>query len=190
MKNIFLLAFLAFTQVTLTAQIEESGSANFMVEFEKFEPPTQELIKSFEGKAPMQFLAPDVNGEEQFLGSFKGKTVFVYFFNRACDMCTSQVSSLNLLQQELGDKLKIIAIGDGSKDEMKLFSEQQGIEYSVLYNGRLLGEAAYGIELGYPRLFIVDESGITRHVLPEEAFTDASQTYLQLKNLYNLVNAK
>ncbi len=185
-----LFTLLIFLPVCLIAQIEDSESANFLVEFEKFQPPTQEMIKSFEGSAPMQFLAPDIEGEEQFLGNYKGETVFIYFFNRDCITCTEQISSLNLLQNELQGKLKIIAFGDESKEDLKSFKDEQGIEYTLMYNGKLLGEAAYGIELGYPRLFVVDKEGITRHVIPSEAFTDSSKTYVQLKNLYDLVNSK
>ena len=101
-----------------------------------------------------------------------------------------KVSSLNLLQEAYGSDLRIIAIGDESKEELTLYKEQLGIEYPVLYQGKLLGEAAFGIEMGYPRLFVVDPKGITRHVLPAEAFTEVDKTYLMLNNLYKLVNAK
>ncbi|GLR16628.1 hypothetical protein GCM10007940_12430 [Portibacter lacus] len=176
--------------MSILAQISESEDAIFQVEFEQFKPSNQDQIREFEGKAPMQFLAPDVNGEEQFLGNFKGKTVFVYFFNQQCGICKEQVSAFNLMQEEKGNDLKIIAIGDGSKEELKTYQETHGINYSVLYNGKMLGEAAYGIEMGYPRLFVLDDEGIARHVLPEEAFVEASKTYLMLENLYKLVNSK
>ncbi len=176
--------------ISLFGQIADSENAVFEVEFEKFSPSNQDQIREFEGKAPMQFLAPDINGEEQYLGTFKGQTVFVYFFNTACELCVQQASALNLIQEEKMGKLKIIAIGDETKAELQTYTKEQGINYTVLYNGKMLGEAAYGIEMGYPRLFAIDKDGITRQVIPEEAFPDAEKTYLMLNKVYDLVNAR
>ena len=174
--------------ISAYSQIEESREANFLVEFEKFEPAVQDVIKSLEGAQAMPFLAPDINGVETFLGDFKGQIVFIYFFNKSNLITAQHVASLNLLQSELAGKLKIISIGEGTKEEIKDYALAQGIEFSVLYKGRLLGEAAYGIELGNPRLFVVDKNGKISHVIPEAGFTDPKNTYLQLKNLFNLVS--
>lgn len=176
------------TCLSAFAQIEDSEESNFLVEFEKFEPAVKDVIKSLEGATAMPFLAPDINGVETFLGDYKGQIVFIYFFNRANPITVQHVASLNLLQSELTGKLKIISIGEGTKEEMKDFALAQGIEYSVLYKGRLLGEAAYGMELGNPRLFVVDKNGKISHVIPEAGFSDPNNTYLKLMNLFNLVN--
>jgi len=175
--------------MSIFGQIQNSEQAVFAVEFDKFKPSNQDQIREFEGKAPMPFHAPDIDGNEQDIRAMLGKTVFIYFFNTDCGVCEQQISSLNLLQKELGDKIRIIAIGDENKEELISYKKAQGITYPVLYKGRLLGEAAFGIEMGYPRLFVIDKKGITRHVLPEEAFTEVDKTYLMLENLYKLVNA-
>lgn len=176
--------------MSLYGQIEESETAIFEVTFDEFKPSNQDQIREFEGKPPMQFLAPDIFGEEQFLGDYKGKTVFIYFFNTDCELCDKQTTALNLMQEEKKGDLKIIAIGDESKEDLLLYKKERGIDYTLMYNGKMLGEAAYGIEMGYPRLFVVDEFGITRQVLPAEAFSDPDRTYLLLSNLYDLVNAR
>ncbi|WP_235299163.1 TlpA disulfide reductase family protein [Portibacter marinus] len=188
MKQILylLLSLLAFA---VNAQIEESETAIFEVKFEKFKPSTQDQIRAFEGTKPMQFMAPDVTGEEQYLLNYLGKTVFIYFFNTDCEICEKQTAALNLIQdQKIGD-LKVIAIGDESQHDLLLYKKERGINYTILYNGKMLGEAAYGIEMGYPRLFVVDEFGVIQHVLPAEAFEDPDRTYLKLSNLFDLVNS-
>lgn len=189
MKKI-LICVLALSTFSLSGQIEESETAIFEVKFEEFKPSNKAMIREFEGKPPMQFKAPDVTGEEVFLSDLEGKTVFIYFFNTDCEMCDKQTSALNLIQEEKKGELKVVAIGDESKEDLLLYKKERGIDYTVLYNGKMLGEAAYGIEMGYPRLFVVDEFGVTRHVLPAEAFEDADRTYLKLSNLYDLVNSK
>jgi len=186
-----IILLILFSSATLVyGQIEESETAIFEVKFEQFQPSNQDQIREFEGSKPMPFQAPDIDGDLQFLGDYEGQTVFIYFFNTECEMCEKQTSALNLIQEAKRGKLKVIAIGDESSEDLLLYSKERGIDYTVLYNGKMLGEAAYGIEMGYPRLFVVDQFGVIQHVLPAEAFKDADRTYLMLNNLYDLVNAK
>jgi succinylglutamate desuccinylase len=97
------------------------------------------------------------------------------------------VASLNLLNSEEKDRLQIISFADEAKAEAALLAEQNGIEFPVLTNGKLLGEAAYGIELGYPRLFAIDAEGKVTTVIPQAALDGKSDIYLQLKDLLDKV---
>lgn len=189
LMKLLTLSICMFFCASIFGQIQDSKEAVFEVEFEKFSPSNQDQIREFVGKAPMPFHAPDIEGNEQDIRQLMGKTVFIYFFNTTCNVCEDQISALNLINEEYGEDLHIIAIGDESKNELLLYKEQQGINYPILYQGKLLGEAAFGIEMGYPRLFVVDKKGITQQVLPEEALLDTEKTYLMLDNLYKLVNA-
>jgi len=42
---------------------------------------------------------------------------------------------------------------------------------------------AYGSELGNPRMFLIDEFGIIKAVLPEEAFVDNSKLLISLESI-------
>ena len=185
MKTIFTF-ILAFFFVSFLAQAQDERGI-FEITFDEFSPPTQDLIMSFEGKEPMQFLANDIKGEEYYLKNFKGKVVFVYFWKGDCATCLSQVSSLNLLNSEEKDRLQIISFVDEGKEDASLLAQQNGVEFPVLTNGKLLGEAAYGIELGYPRLFAIDTDGKVTTVIPQAALDGKADIYLQLKDLLDKV---
>lgn len=191
MRTSIILAFicLGFTCTFVQAQ-EQSEETFFEVTFDAFSPPTQDLIRSFEGKEPMPFLAKDVDGVEHFLKDYKGKVVFIYFWNGQCADCLSQVASLNLLQKEEKNRLQIISFVDEAREEATLLAKSNGVEFPVLTNGELLGEAAYGIELGYPRLFALDEEGKVIQVLPEDTLKGKGDIYLQLKSLLNKIANK
>lgn len=187
MKNILVLFFLVISFYSFAQEKNESGF--FEVTFDEFSLPTKDLINSLENSKAMPFMAPDVNGKEQFLGNYKGKTVLVYFMNKDCSSCFQQIASLNLIQEELKNNVQIIGIMDESKEEAKTLCEQNGITFPTLYNGKLLGEAAYGIELGYPRLFAIDKNGVIKHVIPSSSLADKSDIYLHIKNLIKLVQS-
>lgn len=179
----FILAFFLFS---FWAKAQDERGI-FEITFDEFSPPTQDLIMSFEGKEPMPFMANDINGTEYFLKNFTGKVVFVYFWKGDCETCLSQVSSLNLLNAEEKERLQIISFVDEGKEDAKLLAQQNGVEFPVLTNGKLLGEAAYGIELGYPRLFAIDADGKVTTVIPQAALEGKSDIYLQLKDLLDKV---
>lgn len=169
---------------------EQSEESFFEVTFDAFSPPTQDLIRSFEGKEPMPFMANDTKGTEHFLKNYKGKVVFIYFWNGKCADCLSQIGSLNLLHKEEKSRLQIISFVDEAKEEATVLAESNGVEFPVLTNGALLGEVAYGIELGYPRLFALDTDGKVIEVLPEEVLSGKGDIYLELKTLLNKIANK
>ncbi len=190
MMKQYMLLVLAFMLCGFWAEAQEEDQPYFLVTFDEFSPPTQDLILSFEGKEPMAFLANDINGVEHYLKNYKGKVVFVYFWKGDCTTCLSQIASLNLLHKEESDRLQIISFVDESKEEATLLAQQNGVEFPVLTNGKLLGEAAYGIELGYPRLFAIDVDGKVTTVIPQATLEGQSDIYLQLKDLLDKVSIR
>ena len=42
--------------------------------------------------------------------------------------------------------------------------------FHIIANSKTLAEGPYGSELGFPKLFIIDEFGIIKHVLPQSFF--------------------
>lgn len=176
--------------VCFIGALQAQESSFFKVEFDAFSPPTKDMIMSFEGEEPMPFLANDIDGTEHFLKNYKGKVVFVYFWNGECPSCLGQIASLNLLHKEESDRLQIISFADENKAEASFLAETHGIEFPVLTNWRMLGEAAYGIELGDPRLFALNQDGVVVHVIPQELLEGKSDIYLELKNLLEKVGRR
>jgi len=133
MNRIVLIALFISAAIALTAQ--ESSNGHFLVEFDKFSPPTRDLVTSFEGHIAEPFLATDLQGTEHFLGSYKGKKVLLWFWS------------------------------------------------VVIPNGEIFGQMAYGADLGSPRMFLIDEFGIIKIVLPAEAFVDNTKLLISLESM-------
>lgn len=185
-KYIVSLVCLFIIQMAWTQERNEKGY--FEVKFDDFELPQQDLIRSFEDATAMPFMANDVDGKEHFLGNYKGKVVFVYFWNDNCALCKDHIASLNLLQDTYAKELQIISFLDEKKAEATAIAKENGVTFPVLYNGKLLGEAAYGIELGYPRIFAIDKKGKIKQVIPSKSLEGQTDIYLQLENLFSLIN--
>ncbi len=171
MKQLFTLCilFLFFPGIQ-TSLMAQSENGYFQVELEEFSPPMRDLIKSFEGFPATPFLANDMTGEEQYLGDFKGKPCVLFFWNTKNAESVSLLYQLNQLKKKLGKKVGIIAMADDSREEVGSFIGSDKMNVIIIPNTRMLSEAVYGVELGYPRVFIIDDSGIIRSVIPEQYF--------------------
>lgn len=183
MKTLFLvlITMLSF-QIDITAQATSNG--HFLVEFEKFSPPSQALVKSFEGHIAEPFLAKDVNGVEHYLPSYKGKNVILWFWSTEDAIAIEQVGSMTLLQQR-NENLKVIGFAKEAKAKVQEYLRQNPMDIDVIPNGEIFGQMAYGAELGNPRMFIIDEFGIIKVVLPVEAFADNSKLLVSLESILN-----
>lgn len=183
MKYIFLSLIIAFLfHFDVAAQASTDG--HFLVEFEKFTPPAQALIKSFEGHIAEQFLANDVNGKEHYLPDYKGKNVILWFWSTDNAVALEQVGAMTLLQQR-NDNLKIISFAKEPKARVLEYLRQNPMEIDVIPNGEIFGQMAYGADMGNPRMFIIDEFGIIKAALPVEAFADNSKLLISLESILN-----
>lgn len=168
-KLIFFFFLLTFSSL--------SAQDHFLVEFEKVSPPIKDLIANFEGRKAMQFLAPDVKGKEQFLGNYKGQKVVLWFWSKDDGLCLSQIEAINLIQSRYREELQVISFANESKAELLEFIKVNLVDFPVLYNGSILGEAAYGGDLGLGRIFLLDEKGVIIDILPREIFEQGVDTY-------------
>ncbi len=168
--------------LTVSGYGQETSNGHFLVEFDKFSPPVKDMVKSFEGFPAEQFLAKDVNGKEHFLGDYKGKKVILWFWSVYSPAAMEQMSAMTVLQDNFKD-LKIIAFAKEPSDEVKAYLKQFPTTIDVIPNGEVFGQMAYGAELGSPRMFIIDEFGIIKVVLPEESFLDNSKLYVSLESI-------
>jgi len=184
MKHIIIGTFLCiFTIFQVTSQ--ESAQGHFLVEFAKFSPPIQDLVKSFEGYPAEQFLANDVNGNEHFLGDYKGKKVILWFWSIESNKALEQVSAMTLLQERNIKNLKIITFAKEPKSSVEEYLRNYPMELDVIPNGEVFGQMAYGADMGSPRMFVIDVFGVIKIALPEEAFQDNSNLLISLESILN-----
>jgi len=183
MKYITLI-LLAVLLVQVDTSAQASANGHFLVEFEKFSPPTKDMVRAFEGHIAEQFLAKDVNGKEHYLPDYKGKNVILWFWSTEDAVAIEQVGAMTLLQ-ERNKNLKVIAFAKEPKAKVLEYLRQNPMDLDVIPNGEIFGQMAYGAELGNPRMFVIDEFGIIKVVLPKEAFIDNSKLLISLESILN-----
>ncbi len=180
MKSLFLALFCAFFGLTLSAQIGANSGAQNIVEFDKFSPPTKEMIATFEGFPAIPFIANDQNDSEINLASFKGQTVLLWFLDTDNSLALSQIPLLNEISKK--GNTKVIAFNEGSRQKLQQFVAANQIDFSMIPHAGIFGEGPYGGDLGYPRVFIIDSFGIIQKVLPGEAFSAEADIKSNLLN--------
>lgn len=116
-------------------------------------------------------LAPDFElvtqeGAEFRLSVYRGhKPVLVIFWNTWCSYCIKKTPRYQKWQEQLGDKIEIIAINttwSDSPEEMQSFEEQHRINYSTAYDAGELITDLYRV-YNVPTEFIVDINGVIRY---------------------------
>jgi thiol-disulfide isomerase/thioredoxin len=156
----------------------------FKVELEKRSPDVQDLVRSYEGFPVIPFIANDLDGNEQNFANLSGdKTTIIYFWNLGSESCKKQIDALNLLKQNFSTKLDIVSLADDTKKEIFDYRQTSPIDFPIIPNAKLLADGPYGGDLGYPRIFIVDDFGIIRWVFAQESFDNGMDTYRVMETL-------
>ncbi len=158
--TLFLILF-SFTCVIYAQAKDERGY--YLVEAEKFTPPVKAMIKSFEGHVAEGFLAPDIYGEEHYLNNFRGKPTFLFFWNIE-DEKGREVH--DYLAEINSDAFQIIGMASNKKNNLLTYYDGTTSPFIVIPNADVFGQMAYGQDLGFPRIFALDASGIIQQVLP------------------------
>ena len=140
---------------------------HFLVELENRSPDVQAQVKAYEGFPTIPFLANDIDEVEHSYESIKGKTSFLWFWNTKCPKCVEYISALNAMYDNHESTLNILSFCDEPKAEVLKFRETTPINFPVIANSKLLADGPFGGDFGYPRLFIIDEYGVVKYVIPE-----------------------
>jgi len=138
-----------------------------LVELENRSPDVKAQVKAYEGFPVIPFLAKDIEGKEHSINSIRGKTAFLWFWNQDCPKCIEYSTALNQIQAENPNTLEVISFCDNKKPEIIEFVKQTNIEFPIIPNSKMLADGPFGGDFGYPRLFIVDEFGVIKYVIPE-----------------------
>jgi peroxiredoxin len=142
----------------------------YLVEAETFTPPIKDMIASFEGRVAEGFLAPDIYGTEHYLYDYRGKPTILFFFNLEEEKGRTLLETLKGLPEDIASTINIIGMAKDSRDDLLKYMNGDPSKFPLIYNGEVFGEMAYGADLGTPRMFIIDASGIIKRVLPATSF--------------------
>lgn len=131
------------------------------------------------------FLLPDLNGNMISTAEWHDRVVLLNFWATWCEPCREEVPELIDLANRYKDKLQIVSVSmdDSSPEEVKLFAQRFGINYSVVMSSNeLVGE--YGGVPALPTNFIISPLGrvVQKHVglYPEEVFDTEIRVLLGL----------
>lgn len=159
---------------------------SYKISFAPFSPPSQDMIAMFEGNQATPFMANDQFQKEIYLGDLKGKAVLLWFWDPNNGESMSQFYDLNVLAKEFkGKPIEIIGFAKGNRTALNEFLSSHKAEFSIIPNAGILGEGPYAGELGYPRMFFLNRSGIIDKVLPSEAFTPDLDTQGFVRSVLN-----
>ncbi len=169
----YLISSFVFLFITngLYAQFETVDSINKVI-FKKFSPPVSAVVEDMLYTQAQVFEAKDIYGKKYNLLEFRGKTVVVYFWNLDCDICIENLTKLDSIKTELGEKIEVFAFADEGKETLLSYFQQKNSDIHQMYKGKMLGEFMYGGSLGYPRLFLINKDGYIVRILPKEYFTN------------------
>lgn len=171
MKQLFLILVIALGCSPIFSQ-EDKGF--FLVEFDAFSPPVQDMVRHFEGRQAESFMVNDIAGNSHLLSAYQGKKMILWYWSMESPLCQSQIGQLELLQERNPD-LKLITFASEQKKDLLDYKEKTDLKLTVIPNADVFGEMAYGADLGKPRIFVVDSKGIIRKVLPEQSFGEKSK---------------
>ena len=165
LKKIFLILFVAILGVNSYAQID-STKGHYLYQPKPFSPPVQAMIKQFEGFPCTPLEAPDLEGKKHMIGGYKGKVTLLFFWRAIPGEGDYLFDQLNAIAVKYPKKVKVLSFADETKTAVSNFLKTHPVQFPVIANAKMLSEAVYGSELGYPRIFIIDEFGIIKQVLP------------------------
>lgn len=132
--------------------------------------PLKEEVKPFAGYRAADFTAVDVfTGEKIRLADLRGQVVFLNFWATWCPPCKAEMPEMEALHQELGDKVRIIALGADAREpgeKMGAFANSLGLTFTIAFD-QASAAKAYQVA-GVPTSFFIDKEGIisARHSGP------------------------
>ena len=174
--------FLLFIHLSLTAQ-NESNNPHFLIEEEKFSPPVEAMIRQFEGGPVTPIIADDIFGNKVEINEYQGIKTCMVFCNFKDGKNIELLDQFNQWTSSQTKRIKIIFFVDDMKNELEYLTKEQVKNILIIPNSKMLSEAVYGVEIGVPRLFFLDEMGNVQKVFPTSFFTQIQKLFLALDQL-------
>jgi peroxiredoxin len=139
--------------------------------------------------AAPEFQAQAVNGEMAALSAYRGKIVFLNFWQTACPPCKEEMPSMERLAHVLGrDDFEIIAVSSDTSWEAVRAFFPRGTNMTVLLDpppeGEVMGNIAkqFGTEK-WPDTYIIDREGKVRYYYVNARDWDSDNAIACMKTL-------
>jgi len=143
------------------------GQEHFMVQLPDRSPDIATMVRSYEGTPVIPIMANDIEGKEQFIGDYRGNNLILYFWKIGNPRSVELLNNLNILQGKY-DNLKVVSFAIDQKPELLDFTESFEVNFPIVPNSKILSDGPYGGELGMPKLFFVNQHGVTKWVFPAQ----------------------
>ncbi len=164
------LAAVLITAITLLASKPDDVTSAAAPEIKKVPveapaspPPEEENAVEWHATptpGPLATVFQDSAGADVTLASFKGKVVVVNFWATWCAPCVKEMPTLNALQSQMADKLKVIAISQDRDAKITVpFIEKNGWKDVAYYTEPKSRFARDAQIRGLPTTIILDQSG-------------------------------
>jgi len=109
---------------------------------------------------PGNFSFTDINGQYHRFSDYRGKWVIVNYWSTYCGPCISELPVLKAVAQRYRGKVEVLGMdaGETPVNELKQFSRQRGLNYTVVptQDSTMF---ALGLIYGVPTTFIVSPQG-------------------------------
>ncbi|MBK7339473.1 MAG: hypothetical protein IPQ10_07620 [Saprospiraceae bacterium] len=178
-QNIFLAFFLG---LTLTLAGQQDGT--FRVEIAPFSPPIEAMIQHFEGSPVTPVMAPDLDQKMVTIDENRGRPQVLIFANLTDPRVLPILIQFANWHKSSNKPSYIIALMDETPEQLLAAKlKEQATDLTIIPNCKMLSEAVYGIELGVPRMFLIDQMGNIAKVFPAERFSQPERILEELDHL-------
>ena len=105
-----------------------------------------------------EFEMEDQFGNVHRLDDYKGKVIFLNFWATWCGPCRNEMPEIQMLYEEYAAQGENAEVGEGSREEITAFMEENGYTYPVLMDETGEMFSYYGIS-AFPTTFMIDRDG-------------------------------
>ena len=114
-----------------------------------------------EGTKAPDFLVRSIwDGKDYNLEKLKGKTVLLNFFSTGCPSCRRELSVVEDLQRQGGDRLKVLVVSADDPKDLKAFMAERNTSLEVTVDISRAHDA-YGVST-IPYMVVIDPDGNIR----------------------------
>jgi peroxiredoxin len=134
-------------------------------------------------KAP-DFSAPGVTGGTISLATYRGKVVYLDFWASWCGPCAQALPALDKLRQEFGPgDFQVVAVNVDREPKLaQAFLKKRPIGYPSAIDPKGSLPARFGVD-SMPTSFLIDRTGVVRHVQRGFRERDVAPLRLQIQQL-------
>lgn len=131
------------------------------------------------------FKLKDLNGQSTTLSSFKGKTVFLHFWDISFQPCIDEMPIFQKIHEEWSQSGGVVLVtidASNSAESIKTFMQSHNYTFVVLLDSQYATAGKYNVQY-VPASFLIDQAGVLKLNVAglfktEEALKKQLQGYL------------